>query len=79
MDRHQKFLLLVDMMGRPMKAEIAHVIENAIGLVDMLGYEAICKVDCPGQVPFSAGYALALLTYSYCRSIRLGRVIEHSM
>ena len=75
-DRRQRFLLPVDMMDWLPEDDIVHLIVDAVGLMDLSEFEAICKVGHAGQAPFSPAMMLALLIYAYSHGVRSSRVIE---
>ena len=52
-DRRQRFLLAVDMMDWLPEDDIVHLIEDAVGLMDMSEFEKTCKVGHCGQPPFT--------------------------
>ena len=75
-DRRQRFLLPVDMMDWLPEDDIVHLIVDAVGLMDLSGFEATCKVGHAGQPPFAPAMMLALLIYAYSHGVRSSRVIE---
>ena len=75
-DRRQRFLLPVDMMDWLPEDDIVHLVVEAVGLMDLNGFEATCKVGHAGQPPFAAAMMLALLIYAYSHGVRSSRVIE---
>ena len=52
-DRRQRFLLPVDMMDWLPEDDIVHLIVDAVGLIDLSGSRATCKVGHAGQPPFA--------------------------
>jgi transposase len=75
-DRRQRFLLPVDMMDWLPEDDIVHLIGDAVGLMDLSGLEATCKVGHAGQPPFAPALLLALLIYAYSQGVRSSRRIE---
>ena len=75
-DRRQRFLLPIDMMDWLPEDDIVHLIVDAVGLMDLSGFEATCKVGHAGQPPFAPVMMLALLIYAYSHGVRSSRVIE---
>ena len=75
-DRRQRFLLPVDMMDWLPEDDIVHLIVDAVGVMDLSGFEATCKVGHAGQPPFAPAMMLALLIYAYSHGVRSSRVIE---
>jgi transposase len=75
-DRRQRFLLPVDMMDWLPEDDIVHLIVDAVGLMDLRGFEATCTVGHAGQAPFAPAMLLALLIYAYSHGVRSSRVIE---
>jgi transposase len=75
-DRRQRFLLPVDMMDWLPEDDIVHLIVDAVGLMDLSGFEATCKVGHAGQSPFAPAMLLVLLIYAYSHGVRSSRVIE---
>jgi transposase len=75
-DRRQRFLLPVDMMDWLPEGDIVHLIIDAVGVMDLSGFEAAYQVGKAGQAPFAPRGLLARLIYAYCHGIRSRRVIE---
>ena len=48
-DRRQRFLLPVDMMDWLPEDDIVHLVVDAVGLMDLSGFAATCKVGHAGQ------------------------------
>src|SRR3954451_11282987 len=72
-DRRQRHLLPVDMMDWLPAGDIVHLIVDAVGLMDLSGFEAAYKA---GQAPFAPRVLLALLIYAYAHGTRSSRAIE---
>ena len=49
---------------------------DAVQLMDLSEFEAVCKVGHAGQAPFAPGMLLALLIYAYSNGVRSSRSIE---
>jgi transposase len=75
-NRCQRFLLPVDMMDWLPEDDSVHLIVDAVGLMDLRGFEATCKVGHAGQPPFAPAVLLALLIYAYSHGVRSSRAIE---
>jgi transposase len=75
-DRRQRHLLPVDMMDWLPAGDIVHLIVDAVGLMDLSGFEAAYKVGKAGQAPFAPRVLLALLIYAYAHGTRSSRAIE---
>ena len=75
-DRRQHLLLPVDMMDWLPEDDIVHQIVDAVGVMDLSGFEATCKVGHAGQAPFAPAMMLALLIYAYSHGVRSSWVIE---
>ena len=75
-DRRQRFLLPVDMMDWLPEDDIVHLVVDAVGLMDLSGFAATCKVGHAGQAPFAPAMMLALLIYAHSHGVRSSRVIE---
>ena len=75
-DRRQRYLLPVDMMDWLPADDLVHLIVDAVGLMDLSGFEATYKVGKAGQAPFAPRVLLALLIYAYAHGIRSSRAIE---
>lgn len=75
-DRRQRFLLPADMMDWLPGDDIVHLIVDAVGLMDLTGFEASYKLGKAGQPPFAPAMLLALLIYAYSHGVRSSRVIE---
>ena len=75
-DRRQRHLLPVDMMDWLPEGDIVHLIVDAVGLMDLSGFEAAYKVGKAGQAPFAPRVLLALLIYAYAHGTRSSRAIE---
>jgi len=75
-ERRQRHLLPVDMMGWLPDDDIVHLIVDAVGLMDLSGFEATCTLGKAGAPPFAPRVLLALLIYAYCHGIRSSRAIE---
>jgi transposase len=68
-DRRQRFLLPVDMMDWLPEGDIVHLIIDAVGVMDLSGFEAAYQVGKAGQAPFAPRGLLARLIYAYCHGI----------
>jgi transposase len=75
-ERRQKLLLPADMMEWLPDGDIAHLIVDAVALMDLSMFEAGYKVGGAGQAPFAPRVLLALLIYAYSHGVRSSRVIE---
>src|SRR3954449_6481623 len=75
-DRRQRHLLPADMMDWLPPGDIVHLIVDAVGLMDLSGFEAAYKVGKAGQAPFAPRVLLALLIYAYAHGTRSSRAIE---
>src|SRR3954471_15367216 len=75
-DRRQRHPLPVDMMDWLPAGDIVHLIVDAVGLMDLSGFEAAYKVGKAGQAPFAPRVLLALLIYAYAHGTRSSRAIE---
>lgn len=72
-ERRQKLLLPADMMEWLPDGDIAHLIVDAVALMDLSQFEAGYKIGRAGQAPF---VLLGLLIYAYSHGVRSSRVIE---
>jgi transposase len=75
-DRRQRYLLPVDLMDWRPEGDIVHLIVDAVGMMDLSGFEAIYKLGQAGQPPFAPRVLLALLIYAYWHGVRSSRGIE---
>jgi transposase len=75
-ERRQRHLLPVDMMEWLPDDDIVHLVVDAVGLMDLSGFEATCKLGRAGAPPFAPRVLLTLLIYAYCHGIRSSRAIE---
>src|SRR3954465_8452496 len=75
-DRRHRHLLPVDMMDWLPAGDIVHLIVDAVGLMDLSGFEAAYKVGKAGPAPFAPRGLLALLIYAYAHGTRSSRAIE---
>src|SRR3954452_220468 len=75
-DRRQRHLLPVDMMDWLPAGDIVHLIVDAVGLMDLSGFEAAYKA---GQAPFAPRVLLALLIYAFAHGTRSSRAIEPAL
>ena len=74
-ERRQRHLLPVDMTDWLPKGDIVHLIVDAVGLMDLSGFEAAYRIGGAGQPPFAPEMLLTLLIYAYSQaSARAGRL-----
>jgi transposase len=75
-ERRQRHLLPVDMLEWLPADDIVHVIVDAVGLMDLSGFEAGYRLGGAGQPPFAPEVLLTLLIYAYSHGVRSSRAIE---
>src|ERR1700680_1868708 len=63
--RRQRHLSPVDMVYWLPKGDIVHLIVDAVGLMDLSGFEAAYRIGGAGQPPFAPEVLLTLLIYAY--------------
>lgn len=54
-DRRQRFLLPVDMTDWLPQDDMVHLVVDAVQLMELSEFEAVCKVGHAGQAPFAPG------------------------
>ncbi len=75
-ERRQPLLLPADMIEWLPEGDIVHLIVDAIGVMDVSGFEAAYRLGRAGQAPFAPRVLLSLLIYAYSHGIRSSRAIE---
>src|SRR3954452_11477067 len=75
-ERRQTFLLPPDMRDWLPEGRIAHLILDAVALMDLSAFEAAHKLGGAGQAPFAPSMLLSVLIYAYSHGVRSSRAIE---
>jgi transposase len=75
-DREQVFLLPPDMRDWLPESDLAWTVIDAVGQLDLSGFEAAYRADGRSRPPYDPAVMVALLLFAYCDGVRSSRQIE---
>ena len=75
-DREQVFLLPPDMRDWLPESDLAWTVLDAVGQLDLSGFEAAYRADGRSRPPYDPAVMVALLLFAYCDGVRSSRQIE---